>query len=356
MKILITGGHHNSALVIAESLRSAGYQVVWVGHRHTMVDDPHDSLEYQEVTAKKFPFISIQAGKFHSQAHPVHFLRLPLGLFQAIGIIWHQKPQLVLTFGGYIAVPIAFAARLANIPIILFEQTTAIGRANKLISHFSQKNFLAWNSSLPYFPSSKSEVVGLPLRPQILLPQQKKWFTRSKPIITVTGGKQGSHSINQAFFPLIPKLLPDFNIIHQTGSVVKTGDSVTAAKIHSPFYLQKSHFISEEMLEALKASDLVISRSGAHIVYELMTLHKPAILIPLPFSYLNEQALNANKLVAANQAIVITQEQLTPSSLFSSIKTIATSPPSPQPSIPPQNATKVIGDYIASNYPHAQSH
>lgn len=363
MKIIVTGGHHNSALIIAQLLRDKGYDIVWAGHRHTMISDPHDSLEYQEVTSKNFPFINVTAGKFHSKAHLIHWLRLPWGFFQALGIMLKVRPQVVLAFGGYIAVPIAVAAKICGIPVIAFEQTTAVGRANQLISKFSRHNFLAWESSLQYFPPQKSQVVGLPLRTNIWQSPPKPWFSRSKPTLLITGGKQGSHVINQVIFQLLPQLLVDFNVIHQTGASLKTHDAI-AAQEHKqklptslqPWYLPQEHFLGETMLSALQESTVVVSRAGAHIVYELLALQKPAILIPLPFSYLQEQAKNAQKMADNGLAMVIPQEQLNPPVLYQAVKNMATKPikSSPVPLVSATAAETII-TYILKTYPHAPS-
>lgn len=363
MRIIITGGHHNSALVTAGALRERGYDITWVGHRYTMIADSHDSLEYQEVTAKNFPFINLIAGKFHPKAHPIHLFRLPIGFFQAMYILMRIRPQLILTFGGYIAVPVALSAKIFGIPVIVFEQTTAIGRANELLSKFSTQNFLTWNSSLEYFPRYKSQVIGLPLPAEIWQPASKKWFHRKKPTVLITGGKQGSQTINHTVFALVPGLVNDFNIIHQTGASRKTRDSLIAEKLQrslpenvQPFYHHQEHFSQIEMLEALKSSDIVISRAGAHITYELLALQRSAILVPLPFSYLQEQMKNALKLQEYDLATIITQDKLNPVVLKTAIKTLMQKRLTKrEAAFIPTDATETVIDYIVKRYPNAQA-
>jgi len=249
MKIVITGGHHNSALAVAEALRDKSYQIVWIGHRHTMIGDPHDSLEYQEVVAAGFPFVSLLAGKFHSRAHPVHLLRIPLGFIHALLVLSRIRPQLILGFGGYVALPIALAGKLLGIPLIAFEQTTTIGRANQIIGKIAEKNFLTWESSLPHFPVKNSQVVGLPLRRQLWTQKPKQWFSGKRPVVFITGGKQGAHVINQAIFKLLPQLLRHYNVIHQTGASVKTKDFARAEKLREnlPAKLRQTHECPESL-------------------------------------------------------------------------------------------------------------
>lgn len=325
--IVVTGGHHNSALIIAKTLKKQGYPIHWIGHRHTMIGEPHDSLEYLEVQSAKIPFHNLIAGKFHSQAHKIHLLRLPFGLIQALWLLIRLRPQLILAFGGYIAVPVAISGWLMGIPIILFEQTTTVGRGTKLLSRLSRHNFLAWESSLPFFPKTKTQVVGLPLPDELNLNSAVK--TSPLPIILVTGGKQGAHVINLSVFALIPRLVKNYIVIHQTGRSFHYADIHQAQTIKASLpptlrsrYQTHPFLRATDMITSLKKSDVVVSRAGAHICYELLALGKPSILIPLPFSFNSEQQKNASVLKNAGIATILDQKNLTPESLATEIATV----------------------------------
>lgn len=318
--IVITGGHHNSALLIARALKEKGYLVHWLGHRHTMVGDPHDSLEYLQVTAAGIPFHNLLAGKFHAQANPLHLVRLPLGFIHALLLLVRLRPQLILAFGGYIAVPVGLIGWLLRIPLILFEQTTTVGRGNQLLSRVSHHNFLAWPSSLPFFPPAKTQVIGLPLSAELLTGGKPR--KSGPPTILITGGKQGAHVLNQVIFSLVPTLVNDYRLVHQTGQSLAARDLNQAQQIKATLpqnlrsrYRASAFLSSEEMIESLKKSDLVVSRAGAHICYELLALGKPAILIPLPFSFNAEQQKNAAVLEKVGIALILNQDQLTAETL-----------------------------------------
>lgn len=319
--IIITGGHHNSALVIAQKLRELGYTIVWIGHRHTMVGDPHDSLEVKEVQAAGIPFYNLLAGKFHPHAKKIHLLRLPLGFLHAFWLLVRLRPQLILAFGGYIAVPVGFVGWLLRIPVLVFEQTTTVGRGNKFLKLLSRQNFLAWASSRPFFPKVNTQVVGLPVPEELWLPPPLKIATHILTIF-ITGGKQGAHAINQVVFACVPWLVKKYRIIHQTGASLTTADFDQAQKLKNALpknlksrYTPQTFFLAKDMINTLKQSDLVISRSGAHICYELLSLGKPAILVPLPFSYRSEQQKNAQVLKKSGLALVINQKDLNPKNL-----------------------------------------
>jgi len=320
-RIVICGGHHNSALVVAEALREKGYQVFWLGHQYSMIGDKNPSAEYLEVTEKGFPFTEIKAGKFQPryQFFP-YLLRIPLGFWQSLVSLIKIKPDLIFSFGGYLALPVAFSGWLLGIPVVTHEQTSVSGLANRLIAKIAKKVFLTYEASGKYFPREKVVITGLPLREEILK-KGKKLFQNNKKTIYVTGGKQGAHTINEAVWAILPTLLENFNVIHQVGSTSLFNDIQKAEEIKKNLgergenYLPKEYFFDKEISTVLNRADLVISRAGAHIVYELLALKKPAILIPIPWSSNQEQLKNAQMLAAAGLTKILPQEDLEKSKL-----------------------------------------
>lgn len=309
-KIVICGGHHNSALVVAEALLKEGYEVFWLGHKYSMLEDKNPSAEYREVTAKKIPFYEIKAGKFQPKyKFWENLARIPLGFWQSFWLLRNLKPDLIFSFGGYLALPVAYTGWLLRIPVITHEQTTVSGLANKLISPLARKIFVTFPSSLKYFPAKKAVLTGLPVRKEIF-ENQKKLYHNQKKTIYFTGGKQGSHSLNEAVFKILPQLLEKFNVIHQCGSTTLFNDIQTAQKIKQKNYLAKDYFFDQEIGAVLNSADLVVSRAGAHTVYELLRLKKPAILIPIPWSSAQEQLRNAQMLKNAGLAEILSQDDL----------------------------------------------
>lgn len=191
---VITGGHHNSALVVAKELKSRGHKVVWIGHRYSSRGDTVDSAEYIEVTAAKIPFHDLTAGKLVLNLK--EFIRIPLGLAKSFELLKAITPRAIISFGGYLGGTVALSAKVLNIPIFLHEQTVTAGRANKLIGKLSKRIYLTWDESAKFFDKKNIEVVGLPLRDNILSGTAKQLFTRRKPSLLVMGGKQGAHALN----------------------------------------------------------------------------------------------------------------------------------------------------------------
>lgn len=325
-RIIICGGHHNSALVIAESLIKKGHRIYWLGHKHSMIGDKKPTAEYLEVTKKGIPFIDIKAGKFQKKYRFFENLaRIPLGFLQSFLAVLKIKPKIIFSFGGYIALPVTFSGFLLGIPVVTHEQTAVSGKANKLIAKIAKKIFISFEETKNSFPEKKVIFSGLPLRKEIF-EGNKKIFSNSQKTIYITGGKQGAHFINEAVFEVLPSLLLRFNIIHQCGSTTLFNDIEKAKEIREKHkekgenYLVKEYFFTEEIGNVFKTADFVISRAGAHTVYELLALEKPAILIPIPWASNNEQEKNAKILVENSLGEILSQEELKRGMLLETIE------------------------------------
>ncbi|GAB4027418.1 MAG: hypothetical protein Fur0011_5450 [Candidatus Microgenomates bacterium] len=312
---VFTGGHHNSALVLAQFFLSQNHTIYWYGHKKTSRRDQNDSAEYIEVKASKIEFFDLPAGR--ANLNISELIRLPYGFLIALKHLISHKPTAVISFGGYLGATTALAAYILGIPIYLHEQTVVAGKANLLTSRLARRVYLTWNSSLKFFPKKKSLVVGLPLRRSIFSAKPINLFHRKHPTLLVMGGKQGSHAINHFIFENISDLLLDFNLIHQTGTSSETGDYNHALALKrslgslSDSYLPMGYITEHEIGTYLKSADYYLGRSGAHITYELLLLQLKAVLVPLAFTHQKEQHKNALELVKANQAVVLSQSNLT---------------------------------------------
>ncbi len=332
-KIVLTGGHHNSALVVAKELESRGAQVIWIGHRYIGKNNHNPSAEYQEVVASKIKFIELKAGKIDKELNLKNYLRIPLGFWRAWKYLRAIKPDAVLSFGGYLGMTVAAPAWILRIPVYLHEQTLYPGKANRVSSFFARHIYLTWPDTKTTFKGKKVELVGLPLRSSILDSSPKKIFNNSRPTILVMGGKQGSHLINTEIFNVLIELLGKYNLIHQTGtsSATKDYDVALSQKNSLPKELSDNYlpegYINEQDIGAYYASaDLVISRAGGHTAYELGVLGKKSILIPFPHTTGAEQLLQANLLEKQGIGVVIEEKELNKETLLRSIQEVLSAP------------------------------
>lgn len=326
MKVVICGGHHNSGLLLAKAFQKKGENVFWFGHKFTMLGEKNPSAEYLEVTKESIPFYEIKAGKLQKKYKYIrNFLRIPLGFAMSFFYLFKIRPDVIISFGGYLALPVAICGSILRIPVFTHEQTVVSGLANKIIAKVARKIFISFKTSEKYFPPEKVIFSGLPIRNSIFKNKSPTFIDSKKRTIYITGGKQGSHIINEAVFNILPKLLEKFNIIHQCGSTSLYNDIEKAFNIKknlskfSGNYLVKEYFFEDEIGSVFNSADFVIGRSGAHTVYELLVLKKPAILIPIPWSSGNEQENNAELLVSLGLAEILPQNELEKGLLYEKI-------------------------------------
>jgi UDP-N-acetylglucosamine--N-acetylmuramyl-(pentapeptide) pyrophosphoryl-undecaprenol N-acetylglucosamine transferase len=332
MKIVMTGGHHSSALPVIEKLkeRYPEVQILWLGHRHSLKGDKNDTLEYQEIVSKGIPFHELHAGKVYRIRDVIRLLKVPLGFIEALYFLIKHRPDVIMSFGGYLAVPVVVCGKLLGIPSITHEQTVVTGYANRVISWFSDKILISWPTSEKYFAKDKVIFSGIPLRKSIFTPSSNVFnFDNELPVIYITAGKSGSHTINLLIKESLAELLKFSNVIHQCGDNSVFNDSkvledayreILAQESLPGCYVVKKFIFENEIGEAYARSTLVLARSGAHTVSELAALNKPALLIPLPNTSHNEQERNAEYLSKSGLALVLPEVEATPDKLVASLR------------------------------------
>jgi UDP-N-acetylglucosamine--N-acetylmuramyl-(pentapeptide) pyrophosphoryl-undecaprenol N-acetylglucosamine transferase len=322
--VIFTGGHHNSSLVIAKELKKEGYQIAWIGHKFNSRHDKSLSAEYQEVTTANIPFYTLKTGKFYRHHNPIEYLKIIFGFFQSFYFLIKIRPSLIISFGGYLAVPVVITGWILGIPSITHEQTVIAGWANKAITPFVKKILVTHQSSLKNFPPKKTIHVGLPLEDELLdIQKLKKKY--SPPLLFITCGKQGSHIINQSVFPIIHKLVEKYTVIHQIGSNAFSKDADKARRIKDSLGANKNryqaapYYYGREYATYLSSAAVVISRSGAHTTYKIAYLKKPSILIPIPWVSHNEQMGNALLAKEFAPITILPEAELSPENLIKAI-------------------------------------
>lgn len=345
-KVVFVGGHHTTALAVVKKLWEQdrffkNFDIVWIGHKYSMWGDKNPGAEHCEVTALGIPFYDLKAGKFYRTFDPLKLVRVPLGFLQALYFLLKIRPRLIVSFGGYLAVPVVLVGWLLGIPSVTHEQTVTLGWANRLIGFFAQKIFVSWERSYKNFPNQKTFLVGLPVRDEIISPLSvtslrkegyaevadflESTIKRRLPLVYFTGGKQGSHLINEVVKESLTPLLNLAMIAHSCGTTSVTDDyrRLLGASRHLPHqdrYLVKPYFSAKEAGAIFAACDLVVGRSGANTTYEIAAIGKPSILIPIPWVSHNEQRENAQVLANEGAAIILPEKELTAESLISNLK------------------------------------
>lgn len=327
MKILITGGHVTPALAVIEELKKhPGIDIVFVGRKYVNSKEKTTSFEYQVIKNAGVRFIHIETGRLtrlFSLHTLIDFLQSPLGLLRSWNIIRKENPDCVLSFGGYIAFPLAIVALFLRIPLFTHEQTIAPGFTNRMIAHWAQKIFISFPETARYFNHKKTIITGNPLRTVIFSTIKKPFdLHKTKPVVYITGGSLGSHSINLIVESILPDLLKKYHIIHQAGDSSEYQDFKRLSHNHDQNYFLFKHFSNNEIGHVYSMADIVIARAGANTIGELIALQKPAVLIPLPWSSGGEQKAHAEFMQKKRVAEIFDQEKHTFPSLLLLIEKI----------------------------------
>lgn len=323
MKILITGAHFTPAVALCEELKKIkDVEIVYVGRKTTFEGDKSRSAESKILPSLGVKFIPIITGRlqrsFTYYTIP-SLLKIPVGFLQSLLIILSEKPDVILSFGGYIAVPVVILGWFFSIPIIIHEQTIKAGLANKISSYFADKIAVGFKNDV--FKGEKVLLTGNPVRRDIVQISKNLKSTKTKniqkelPVILFIGGNQGSHTINLAVEKCLSKLLGIAKVFHQTGDS-KYQDFERLNKFSNENY-QVFKFIESQWPEILTKSDLVVSRAGINSLTELAILGKPTLLIPISNS---EQRINAGYFADIGLAKILPESKLSGEKLFKTIK------------------------------------
>ncbi len=333
-KIVISGGHLTPAIAVIEELQKRGnWKIFYFGRPYSTEGDKTPSLESKIIQEKDLKFIPINFGriqhKFTLYTLPA-FLRIPWGFILTFYHLLRLKPDLALSFGSYVGATVSLAAWFSAIPVVLHEQTTVFGLANKMTSAWAKKIFVSWPETLKNLPKEKTILTGNPLRQDVFRFDQKIWtsfkFEENLPLILVTGGNQGSHRLNLAVEGILEKILTKYNLCHLTGHLQVFNDftRLSEKRKRLPADLKNHYLLKEYLTEewgtVLKKADLVVSRAGINTVSELLVLGKPQLLIPIPWLPHDEQTKNAQMVKEMGLAEILPQDDLNPETLFGKIE------------------------------------
>lgn len=339
MKVLLSGGHLTPALALIDYLQAEEpkVEVVFAGRLYSQDKLKQQAQEHSELAKRQIPFVPFVAPRF-DRANPWFLLplmglRVAAAIVRACWLMIRIRPSVFVSFGGYLAVPLAIAAWLFGVPVITHEQTQAPGQANRIIGRVAKRIAVGFAEAANYFPAHKTVVTGNPIRPELLVskPARPSWLAvrlPAKPLLYITGGNQGSQIINDVVGQILPQLTKQWVVVHQCGGRTATTDyrsELAQAQERLSPAQQQAYYVQEWVTTAdlawlYRQAHGVISRSGANTVTELATLAIPSILIPLPFAYAQEQQKNAEWLAADKGALILPQREFTPSSLLAAVQ------------------------------------
>lgn len=305
-----TGGHVFPGIALAQAFAQQGIETHWLGTA--------GGLEANWVTQVGLPFSAITIKGLRGNGLK-GWLLAPINVWrafrQARQVLKSQQPGLVVGMGGFVCGPGGLAARSLGIPLVLHEQNAIAGLTNKLLAPLANRVFCGFEQQ--NLRGGKVEVVGNPVRASIeALPVLTE---HQAPHILVIGGSRGAKALNE----MVPQALALLDsaqrpkVIHQTG---QAGLVETRQRYKDLGVDAEVHAFIDDMAQAYAQATLVIARSGALTVSELMAAARPAILIPFPFAVDDHQTANANIMLQQQAASVIQQTDLTAENLAEAVR------------------------------------
>lgn len=318
--IFITGGHITPALAVVEEIRRRfpHWNVMLIGRQFALEGVRVVSEEKRLANKYTLPFKALITGRLTrvlSLWTLLSLLKIPVGFVQSFWFIATKRPRLIVSFGGYIALPVVFAGKLLQVPIITHEQTRVTGLTNRILSMFADRVCVSFEDQREKSGSTKIIYTGLPIRRGVFAQSKPPaWIDTKFPLVFFTGGSTGSTSLNEIVFKTVDTLTKKFMVVHQTGRLSLREAARVQQKLPKD---QKSRYAPTPYIDppdygwVLQHARLVIGRSGANTVGEVAALGKVALWIPLPWSAGGEQWENARYLEQRGTSVVLAQSSVT---------------------------------------------
>ena len=308
-KIVLTGGgsagHVTPNIALIPALKKSGFDIFYIGS--------YNGIEKKLIEDYNIPYFGIATGKLRRYFDPKNFsdpFRVLKGFTEATALLRRIRPDIVFSKGGYVSVPVVRAAGALKIPYIVHESDMTPGLANKLSMSGARKICCNFPETMRVLPADKAVLTGTPIREELSLGSKEAGkelcgFTDDKPVLMVIGGSLGAQSVNETVRFALPRLLPQFNIVHICGK-----EKMDNLKLSVPGYKQ-FEYVKNELKDIFAMADIVVSRAGANSICELLALKKPNILIPLSSrSSRGDQMLNARSFEQQGFSMVIDNDDL----------------------------------------------
>lgn len=320
-KIIMTGGgtagHVTPNIALFPALKEEGYEISYIGS--------YNGIEKELIKKQGIEYYGISSGKLRRYFDIKNFtdpFRVMKGYSEAKKILKHTKPDVVFSKGGFVTVPVVYAAKKLHIPVIIHESDLTPGLANKLA--IPNATYVCHNfpETANHLPEEKSRLTGCPIRKELFEGDRDKGlkflgFSGNKPVLMIIGGSTGAKVINETVRESLDVLTQRFDIVHLCGKD-KLDTNYNDVEGYKQF-----EYISDELNDIFAASDVVISRAGANAICELLALSKPHLLIPLSANASRgDQILNAKSFKKQGFSEVLEEENMTRDTLCENINKV----------------------------------
>ena len=316
-----SAGHVTPNLALIDAWSKAGGASFYIGRANSVESSLLNNYEQIE-------FCPIPSERLRRYFHWGNFIMpfiVCVGVLKSIWILRKRRPKLLFSKGGFVSLPVVIGAWLNRIPVIVHESDGSLGLANRLSLPFTQVVCLGQERAKSNVKHKCIYVTGSPLRSDFYESNAQAAIEHyslnaQRKLLLVFGGSLGARQINETIWLSLEKLLKSYEIIH----VVGQGN--LSPEYGERFQDQAYHqveYISEGFADLLSAAHLVVCRAGANAVAELITLQKPALLVPLSsLSSRGDQAINAEEFVNCGGGVMIENESFTPSNLVKALQSL----------------------------------
>lgn len=314
-KIVLTGGgtagHVTPNIALIPALKEAGFEIHYIGS--------YEGMERSMIEKLGINYIGISSGKlrrYKSVKNLTDPFRVLKGFGESVKILKLIKPDVVFSKGGFVTVPVVFAAKRCKIPTIIHESDMSPGLANRLCIPKADYVLANFPEALEKLPKKKGILSGTPIRQELFEGDRERGlnfcgFTGAKPVLLVVGGSLGALAVNEAVRKILPKLTEKFDVVHLCGKG-KFDEDLKDVMGYKQF-----EYINEEMKDIFKITDIALSRAGANAICELLALRIPNVLIPLPAkASRGDQILNADSFKKQGFSEVLAEEDITAEGLL----------------------------------------
>ncbi len=308
-----TGGHVIPGIAVAREISRRGYELLFVGTRR--------GVESTMVPAAGFRLEMIRVGGIKNlglMTKVSSFWRLLRETMDMVIKFGRWKPAAVFSMGGYVAGPPVLAAVLRGLPLVVMEPNALPGVTNRWIARFVTRALISYEETARFFPKGVTELTGRPVREEFFEIQPK---TQGEFTILITGGSQGSRTLNEAArqsWPLFGASNMQVRFVHQTGTPMFA--TISADFKRSGLEGEVKEFITD-MPQAFSEADLIVCRSGG-TVSEVAAAGKPSILIPFPFAADQHQLRNAEAFERAGAAMLALDQEWNGEKFFDTVKSL----------------------------------
>ena len=337
MKIVFTGGgtggHFYPIIAVAEKVNQIiDHEKILGAKLYYFSDSPYDK---EVLFENNLLYEEVGAGKMRTYFSFLNFLdifKMFFGVINAIFKLYSIFPDVVFGKGGYASFPTILAARILGIPVVIHESDSAPGRVNKWAGHFAKKIAISFTEAANYFPKDKMAWTGQPIRTGIENKASRKealnYFKLESelPVLLILGGSQGAELINNTILDALPRLVNNYQIIHQTGvqnfkTVSGQAEVVLTHNPHKTRYVSMAFLNSLALKMAAGAASLIISRAGS-MLFEMASWGVPSILIPITNTNLDHQKKNAFNYARAGACSVVEEANMTANILSGEVERI----------------------------------